>query len=121
MAEQKICSNKGCSNKFTAKSNKKIYCSDKCNRKAYYKRKKQEEASTQMTVSRGEHYEDYVKLYAEKVEKKLIQKQQVAKLLEVSNTIVTKMHEAYKVDKANLKKAEDWETPKEALASPRSV
>ena len=39
MAEQKICSNKGCSNKFTAKSNKKIYCSDKCNRKAYYKRK----------------------------------------------------------------------------------
>ena len=72
-----------------------------------------------MTVSRGEHYEDYVKLYAEKVEKKLIQKQQVAKLLEVSNTIVTKMHEAYKVDKANLKKAEDWETPKEALASLR--
>ncbi len=71
MAEQKICSNKGCSNKFTARSNKKIYCSDKCNRKAYYKRKKQEEASTQMTVSRGEHYEDYVKLYAEKVEKKL--------------------------------------------------
>ena len=119
MAEQKTCSNKGCSNKFTAKSNKKIYCSDKCNRKAYYKRKKQEEASTQMTVSRGEHYEDYVKLYAEKVEKKLIQKQQVAKLLEVSNTIVTKMHEAYKVDKANLKKAEDWETPKEALASLR--
>jgi hypothetical protein len=119
MAEQKICSNKGCSNKFTARSNKKIYCSDKCNRKAYYKRKKQEEASTQMTVSRGEHYEDYVKLYAEKVEKKLIQKQQVAKLLEVSNTIVTKMHEAYKVDKANLKKAEDWETPKEALASLR--
>ena len=46
MAEQKICSNKGCSNKFTARSNKKIYCSDKCNRKAYYKRKKQEEAST---------------------------------------------------------------------------
>ena len=119
MAEQKICSNKGCSNKFTARSNKKIYCSDKCNRKAYYKRKKQEEASTQMTVSRGEHYEDYVKLYAEKVEKKLLQKQQVAKLLEVSNTIVTKMHEAYKVDKANLKKAEDWETPKEALASLR--
>ena len=119
MAEQKICSNKGCSNKFTARSNKKIYRSDKCNRKAYYKRKKQEEASTQMTVSRGEHYEDYVKLYAEKVEKKLIQKQQVAKLLEVSNTIVTKMHEAYKVDKANLKKAEDWETPKEALASLR--
>ena len=119
MAEQKICSNKGCSNKFTARSNKKIYCSDKCNRKAYYKRKKQEAASTQMTVSRGEHYEDYVKLYAEKVEKKLIQKQQVAKLLEVSNTIVTKMHEAYKVDKANLKKAEDWETPKEALASLR--
>ena len=119
MAERKTCSNKGCEKKFTAHSNKKIYCSDQCNRKAYYKRKKLEQASTQMTVSRGEHYEDYVKLYAEKVEKKLIQKQQVAKLLDVSNTIITKMHEAYKVDKVNLKKAEDWETPKEALASLR--
>ena len=119
MAERKTCSNKGCEKKFTAHSNKKIYCSDQCNRKAYYKRKKLEQASTQMTVSRGEHYEDYVKLYAEKVEKKLIQKQQVAKLLDVSNTIVTKMHEAYKVDKVNLKKAEDWETPKEAIESLR--
>ena len=119
MAERKTCSNKGCEKKFTAHSNKKIYCSDQCNRKAYYKRKKLEQASTQMTVSRGEHYEDYVKLYAEKVEKKLIQKQQVAKLLDVSNTIITKMHEAYKVDKVNLKKAEDWETPKEAIESLR--
>jgi len=119
VAERKTCSNKGCEKKFTAHSNKKIYCSDQCNRKAYYKRKKLEQASTQMTVSRGEHYEDYVKLYAEKVEKKLIQKQQVAKLLDVSNTIVTKMHEAYKVDKVNLKKAEDWETPKEAIESLR--
>ena len=119
MAERKTCSNKGCEKKFTAKTNNQIYCSTQCNKKAYYKRNQKEKQSTQMTVSRGEHYEDYVKLYAEKVEKKLIQKQQVSKLLEVSNTIVTKMHEAYKVDKANLKKAEDWETPKEALASLR--
>ena len=119
MADRKTCSNKGCEKKFTAKTNNQIYCSTQCNKKAYYKRNQKEKQSTQMTVSRGEHYEDYVKLYAEKVEKKLIQKQQVAKLLEVSNTIVTKMHEAYKVDKANLKKAEDWETPKEALASLR--
>ena len=119
MAERKTCSNKGCEKKFTAKTNNQIYCSTQCNKKAYYKRNQKEKQSTQMTVSRGEHYEDYVKLYAEKVEKKLLQKQEVAKLLEVSNTIVTKMHEAYKVDKANLKKAEDWETPKEALASLR--
>ena len=119
MAERKTCSNKGCEKKFTAKTNNQIYCSTQCNKKAYYKRNQKEKQSTQMTVSRGEHYEDYVKLYAEKVEKKLLQKQEVAKLLEVSNTIVTKMHEAYLVDKANLKKAEDWETPKEALASLR--
>ena len=119
MAERKTCSNKGCEKKFTAKTNNQIYCSTQCNKKAYYKRNQKEKQSTQMTVSRGEHYEDYVKLYAEKVEKKLIQKQEAAKLLDVSNPIITKMHEAYLVDKANLKKAEDWETPKEALASLR--
>ena len=120
MAERKVCSNEGCNKKFTAHSNKKIYCSDQCNRKAYYKRKKKIksiEYTTQMTISRGEHYEEYVKEYAEAVEKKYIQKQEVAKLLKVSNPIVTKMHEAYLVDRETIKAAKDWEAPKEAIKS----
>ena len=96
MAEQKTCSNKGCSNKFTARSNKKIYCSDKCNRKAYYKRKKQEEASTQMTVSRGEHYEDYVKLYAEKVEKNQ-RKRVVSLFYELGRNVLRPFYTFYSV------------------------
>ena len=59
--------------------------------------------------------EDYVKQFAEAVEKKLIQKQEVAKLLGISNPMVTKMHEAYLIDKSNLKAAANWETPKEAV------
>jgi ribosome-binding protein aMBF1 (putative translation factor) len=119
MAERKVCSNKGCEKKFTAKDNRKKYCSTQCSQKARhkkYKQKKADQYTSQMTVSRGEHYEDYVKQFAEAVEKKLIQKQEVAKLLGISNPMVTKMHEAYLIDKSNLKAAANWETPKEALS-----
>src|SRR6056300_437676 len=120
MAERKVCSNKGCEKKFTAKDNRKKYCSTQCSQKARhkkYKQKKADQYTSQMTVSRGEHYEDYVKQFAEAVEKKLIQKQEVAKLLGISNPMVTKMHEAYLIDKSNLKAAANWETPKEAVES----
>jgi len=118
MAERKVCSNPGCEKKFTAHHNNKKYCTTKCSRKAQYKstkKKKADKFTTQMTISRGEHYEEYVKDFAESVEQKLIQKQEVADLIGVSKPIITKMHEAYLVDRENIKKAEDWETPKEAL------
>ena len=54
MAERKTCANPGCEKKFTAHSNKKLYCSDQCNKKAYYKRnkkKKQDQFTSQMTAS----------------------------------------------------------------------
>ena len=120
MAERKTCSNKGCEKKFMAKDNRKKYCSTQCSQKARhkkYKQKKADQYTSQMTVSRGEHYEDYVKQFAEAVDKKLIQKQEVAKLLGISNPMVTKMHEAYLIDKSNLKAAANWETPKEAIES----
>ena len=68
MAERKTCSNKGCEKKFMAKDNRKKYCSTQCSQKARhkkYKQKKADQYTSQMTVSRGEHYEDYVKEFAE--------------------------------------------------------
>jgi len=118
MAERKVCANPGCEKKFTAKHNNKKYCTVQCSRKAQHKRvkaKKAREYTTQMTVIRGEHYEDYVRDYAEAVEKKLITKTEVAEFLGVSKPNVTKMHEAYLVDKDNLIKQKTWKTPKEAL------
>jgi len=120
MAERKVCSNKGCEKKFMAKDNRKKYCSTQCSQKSRhkkYKQKKADQYTSQMTVSRGEHYQEYVKEFAEAVDKKLIQKQEVAKLLKISNPMVTKMHEAYLIDKSNLKAAENWETPEEAIKS----
>jgi len=118
MAERKVCANPGCEKKFTAKHNNKKYCTVQCSRKAQHKRvkaKKAREYTTQMTVIRGEHYEEYVRDYAEAVEKKLITKTEVAEFLGVSKPNVTKMHEAYLVDKDNLIKQKTWKTPKEAL------
>ena len=120
MAERKVCSNKGCEKKFMAKDNRKKYCSTQCSQKSRhkkYKQKKADQYTSQMTVSRGEHYQDYVQQFAEAVDKKLIQKQEVAKLLGISNPMVTKMHEAYLIDKSNLKAAANWKTPKEAIES----
>jgi len=118
MAERRTCANPGCEKKFTAKHNNKKYCTVQCSRKAQHKRvkaKKAREYTTQMTVIRGEHYEEYVRDYAEAVEKKLITKTEVAEFLGVSKPNVTKMHEAYLVDKDNLIKQKTWKTPKEAL------
>jgi len=118
VAERKTCANKGCEKKFTAQSNKKLYCSDQCNKKAYYKRnkkKKQEQFTSQMTASRGEYYQDYVDNFAAEVEEKLIAKKDVAEIYGVNNSLITKMHEAYLIDKENLEKKKDWTTPKEAI------
>ena len=118
MAERKTCANKGCEKKFTAQTNKKLYCSDQCNKKAYYKRnkkKKQEQFTSQMTASRGEYYQDYVDNFAAEVEEKLIAKKDVADIYGVNNSLITKMHEAYLLDKENLEKKKDWTTPKEAV------
>jgi hypothetical protein len=120
MAERKTCSNPGCEKKFTAKNNNQKYCTTQCTRKAYYKntkKKKAEEYTSQMTISRGEHYEEYVEKFAEAVDQSLIQKQEVAELLGVSKPIITKMHEAYLVDKSNLEAQKDWKTPDDAVRS----
>jgi hypothetical protein len=77
MADRKTCANPGCEKKFQAKHNNKRYCTVECSRKAQYKRakkSKQEKRTTQMTVTRGEYYQDYIENYAADVQAKLIQK-----------------------------------------------
>ena len=118
MAERKICANPGCEKKFMAKHNNKRYCTVQCSRKAQHKRvkaKKSHQFTTQMTVSRGEHYEEYVRNYGEAVEKKLILKKDVAEIFGIDKSLITKMHEAYLMDKENLKKQKNWKTPQEAI------
>jgi len=118
MAERKICANPGCEKKFMAKHNNKRYCTVQCSRKAQHKRvkaKKSHQFTTQMTVSRGEHYEEYVRNYGEAVEKKLILKKDVAEIFGIDKSLITKMHEAYLIDRENLKKQKTWKTPQEAI------
>lgn len=118
MAERRTCANPGCEKKFTAKHNNKRYCTVQCSRKAQHKRskeKKQKDFTSQMTAVRGEHYEEYVRDYAEPVINNLIKKVDVADLLGVTKSLVSKMHEAYLIDKDNLIKQKTWKTPKEAL------
>ena len=68
-----------------------------------------------MTATRGEYYEDYVKNFAPEVQEGLIQKQVVAELIGVDKSLITKMHEAYLIDKDNIEKKKDWKTPEEAI------
>ncbi len=55
-----------------------------------------------MTINRGEYYEDYVKNFAAEVEEKLITKTFVADFYNITKSVVTKMHEAYLLDKDTL-------------------
>ena len=120
MAERKTCSNPSCERKFTAKHNNKKYCTVECSRKAQHKRAKKrklEKNASQMTVNRGEYYQDYIENYAADVQAKNIQKKDVAEFYDVTKAVVTKMHEAYLIDKDNLEKQKDWKTPEEAVKS----
>jgi len=120
VAERKTCANPGCEKKFTAKHNNKKYCTVQCSRKAQHKRskeKKKKDFTTQMTVTRGEYYQDYIENFAAEVEQDLIAKTAVADIYGVNKSVVTKMHEAYLVDKDNLELQKEWETPDEAIKS----
>ncbi len=84
MAERKTCSNPSCERKFTAKHNNKKYCTVQCSRKAQHKRAKKrklEKNASQMTVNRGEYYQDYIENYAADVQAKNIQRKRCSRVL----------------------------------------
>ena len=125
MAERKQCSNPGCEKKFTAKHGMSRYCSQLCSNKAKWKRAKERERLkaidkldiNETTLNRGEHYENYVKNYAQLVEQKKITRADVARMISVADDIVSKMHNAYRIDKTTAIEREDWSTPEEAIKS----
>ena len=125
MAERKQCSNPGCEKKFTAKHGMSRYCSQLCSNKAKWKRAKERERLkaidkldiNETTLNRGEHYENYVKNYAQLVEQKKITRADVSRMISVADDIVSKMHNAYRIDKDNADKREEWTTPEEAIKS----
>ena len=63
------------------------------------------------------YYENYVKNYAQLVEQKKITRADVARMISVADDIVSKMHNAYRIDKTTAIEREDWSTPEEAIKS----
>ena len=126
MAERVHCRNTGCEKKFNYNRGK-LYCSDVCKNRAKYKRVKAREKAAEesildkkineYSINRGEHYKEYVAKYAHLVESKDMMQKKVSLLLGCTHDIVSKMHNAYLIDKANSEKREDWSTPIEAMKS----
>ena len=110
------CSGPNCRKKITA-GNKK-YCSLSCKNKAAYLRRKDEPIVEEIGLTnRGIHYEKFVLEYASDIENKKITQAKVAELLEVNQSTVARMFNAYKEDKQTVKAKENWVTPDEAIES----
>ena len=96
------CSGPNCRKKITA-GNKK-YCSLSCKNKAAYLRRKDEPIVEEIGLTnRGIYYEKFVLEYASDIENKKITQAKVAELLEVNQSTVARMFNAYKEDKQTVK------------------
>ena len=96
------------------------YCTDKCKKRYHYiknKKKKKPEPSGKSSTNRGQHYKDFVTLYAQKIEDKVFTHQQVADLMDIGRVTVTEMYAAYREDKAILEAQQDWEIAEETKQS----
>jgi len=101
-------------------SGKRKYCSTKCRRAAQYQRSKKTIQEVPGEKLRGQHYERFVEEFAPLIEKKEMTHKEVAEILEVNKSSVTRMYSAYKEDKIILKAQENWEAPTEATKSLKS-
>ena len=96
------------------------FCTQKCKARYHYVKNtktKKPEPSGKSSTNRGQHYKDFVTLYAQKVEDKLFTHQQVADLMGIGRVTVTEMYAAYKEDKAILEAQKDWEIAQETKES----
>jgi hypothetical protein len=101
-------------------SGKRKYCSTKCRRAAQYQRSKKTIQEVPGEKLRGQHYERFVEEFAPLVEKKEMTHKEVAEILGVNKSSVTRMYSAYKEDKIILKAQENWEAPTQATESLKS-
>ena len=101
-------------------SGKRKFCSTKCRRAAQYQRSKKTIQEVPGEKLRGQHYERFVEEFAPLIDKKEMTHKEVAEILEVNKSSVTRMYSAYKEDKIILKAQENWEAPSEATKSLKS-
>ena len=120
MSKSKTCSNTGCRKKYKP-SGRKLYCSDACKRNAAWKRSKKEtivtEETTITSTSRGNDYPKFVEKYAKKLEQKKLTQQQVADVMDLTRSVITKMYAAYLEDKKNYELQKDWKIAKSTVKS----
>ena len=88
-------------------SGKRKYCSTKCRRAAQYQRSKKTIQEVPGEKLRGQHYERFVEEFAPLIEKKEMTHKEVAEILEVNKSSVTRMYSAYKEDKIILGKEKE--------------
>ena len=102
------------------RTNKSPYCSTKCRDRFNYlkkQNKKEVPETKQGTTARGPRYEEFCREYASKLESKKNTQQQIADLMGVNRTTVTKMYKAYLEDKANVEAQKDWEISEDTVKS----
>ena len=97
------------------------YCSPECRRRVSYIKSLDTEdtkvSNTAESKSRGAKYPDFVQYYAADIENKKKTHQQVADLLEIDRSQVTRMYAAYKEDKENFEAQKDWKMSEAAKQS----
>jgi hypothetical protein len=98
------------------------YCSASCKNRFHYINKKNKKKHTVPTVvnnstSRGPRYQEFCADWAVKIENKEYTHQEVADLMEIDRTVVTKMFQAYQEDKAVYEAQQDWKIAEETKKS----
>ena len=98
------------------------YCSSSCKNRFHYINKKNKDKHTvpstvSQSTSRGSRYQEFCENWAAKIEAKEYTHQQVADLMEIDRTTITKMFQAYQEDKAIYEAQKDWEIAEETKKS----
>ena len=98
------------------------YCSPGCRRRVSYLKsleadKKVNNKGSHESKSRGLKYPEFVQYYAADIENKKKTHQQIADLLEIDRSQVTRMYAAYLEDKENFEAQQDWEISEDTVKS----
>jgi len=96
------------------------FCSAQCRRRVSYLKslsseKKVNKKNSHESKSRGAKYPEFVQYYAADIENKKKTHQQVADLLEIDRSQITRMYAAYLEDKENFEAQQDWEVSEETI------
>ena len=98
------------------------FCSTQCRRRVSYLKslssdKKVDKRGSHESKSRGAKYPDFVQYYAADIENKKKTHQQVADLLEIDRSQITRMYAAYLEDKENFEAQQDWSISEDTVES----